>query len=323
MEGINNKMSGQDFLNTYGPIDRIQFTYNETEKLLRAFFHVQSLFGYISMDALRMLLKEIEDHNIFWQSGLPISDAITEHLDFADISYYDDNNQLQTCPTLMAKCKLNQDEKYPDIICEKKTFEFWQDRVNESIKIEAESRLFPKRRDECGGIQWEEEVIDYDFYDYETGESMKVVSLLGKCSNYGCYYLVAPNYKGHNGRVYVPIHKYSFIDHFEDAYARVNIEDKTTGKKKWGIINWYGKEIVPVIYDEIWKFYGKNIQNVKLVRNGKVMWFNRKNELISSNFPTIERDYEIGCSDRDYFYAMTDGTWGDYDDFYGIEYYDE
>ena len=34
-------------------------------------------------------------------------------------------------------------------------------------------------------------------------------------------------------------------------------------------------------------------------------------------------DYELGNSDRDNFYEMTDGAEGEYEDVYDIDYYDD
>ena len=89
---------------------------------------------------------------------------------------------------------------------------------------------------------------------------------------------------------------------------------------------WYGKEVVPVIYDEIWKFFGKDIQNVKLIQNSVVKWFNRNTGWVTDEFPPIQKesiDYELGNSDRDNFYAMTDGAEGEYEDVYDIDYFDD
>lgn len=57
-----------------------------------------------------------------------------------------------------------------------------------------------------------------------------------------------------------------------------------------------------------------------------VKGFNRKNGCTYNSFPPIENehiDYELGCSEKDNFYAMTDGMEGEYEDVYGIDYYDE
>lgn len=69
----------------------------------------------------------------------------------------------------------------------------------------------------------------------------------------------------------VPFGKYAWIDGFDHGLARVRIGHskntlcvigldgkKTTPCRKWGIINKQGKEVLPVIYDNIWNFLGKN-----------------------------------------------------------------
>ena len=64
--------------------------------------------------------------------------------------------------------------------------------------------------------------------------------------------------------------KYDWIDGFDHGLARVRIghpravvavfgpEGKKEPWRKWGIINKQGIEVLPVIYDNIWNFLGKN-----------------------------------------------------------------
>lgn len=74
-----------------------------------------------------------------------------------------------------------------------------------------------------------------------------------------------------DNNVIVPFGKYAWIDGFEHGLARVRIGHSqntihvfdTDGKRitpwrKWGIINKEGKEVLPVLYDNIWNFFGKN-----------------------------------------------------------------
>ena len=90
-----------------------------------------------------------------------------------------------------------------------------------------------------------------------------------KCKQFGHFAVV-----GIDGQEIVPINKYSFIDNFDQGYARVNIVvDSSTKQKKWGIIDTTGKEIVPLEYDSIWNFYGKNRENVTMEKEGKKYWF--------------------------------------------------
>ena len=76
-----------------------------------------------------------------------------------------------------------------------------------------------------------------------------------------------------NGNIIVPFGKYDWIDSFDQGLARVNIrisqEDNRYGTmKKWGIINERGEEVLPLEYDEIWNFYGKNRYSTKAVLDG-------------------------------------------------------
>ena len=73
-----------------------------------------------------------------------------------------------------------------------------------------------------------------------------------------------------NGNIIVPFGKYDWIDCFDQGLARVNIRMPQEGNryatvKKWGIINERGEEVLPLIYDEIWNFYGKNRYSTKAV----------------------------------------------------------
>lgn len=107
-----------------------------------------------------------------------------------------------------------------------------------------------------------------------------------------------------NNNCLVPFGKYAWIDGFDNGLARVRSYGQTTYSKntvaiigldenkvingadaieqhvkkdfaehpenfaKWGIINEEGKEVLPVIYDEVWNFYGKDRATTKAVRNG-------------------------------------------------------
>ena len=107
-----------------------------------------------------------------------------------------------------------------------------------------------------------------------------------------------------NGFEIVPFGKYEWIDAFDSGLCRVRshghirntcnvlavvqdshhvVTDKDEIKKihdedfrhhperyaKWGIINENGEEVLPVEYDEIWNFVGKNRQSTKVVKNGQ------------------------------------------------------
>lgn len=72
-----------------------------------------------------------------------------------------------------------------------------------------------------------------------------------------------------DGTEIVPFGKYNWIDGFDKGLARVKIGtpnglmDKGS---KWGLIDETGKEILPVEYDEIWSFYGKDRFTAKVVK---------------------------------------------------------
>ena len=85
----------------------------------------------------------------------------------------------------------------------------------------------------------------------------------------------------------VPFGKYDWISDFNYGLARVRkggilpttfpttIEGETISMKKtpergnlWGIINSYGKVVLPIEYDDIWKFEGRGYLKTKAVKNG-------------------------------------------------------
>ena len=107
-----------------------------------------------------------------------------------------------------------------------------------------------------------------------------------------------------DGNVIVPFGKYAWIDGFERGLARVrglgqlhyfknviltigdNNEVTTDPDRirqlneeeykahperfsKWGIINEKGEEVLPMEYDNIWKFYGKNRFSTRVEKDGK------------------------------------------------------
>lgn len=82
-----------------------------------------------------------------------------------------------------------------------------------------------------------------------------------------------------NNNEIVPFGKYSWIDTFDSGLARVNNKIMKESAKdsgifiqvgaNWGIINANGEEVLPVEYDSVWKFAGKNRNSTKVVKNGK------------------------------------------------------
>ena len=63
------------------------------------------------------------------------------------------------------------------------------------------------------------------------------------------------------GIIVIPFGKYTWMDGFDHGLARVACS-------KWGIINTKGEEILPLVYDKIWNFYGKNRFSTKALKDG-------------------------------------------------------
>lgn len=128
-----------------------------------------------------------------------------------------------------------------------------------------------------------------------------------------------------NNEPIVPFGKYNWIDKFWRGFARVNTSEY--GFKLWGIIDKNGKEVLPVVYDSVWKFYNKDFPSVIIETNGwkAELYFD---ELYSNSSMDIEDtleddDFCDDDNDDDYnplddfdweeetWYAMTDGMYGD------------
>lgn len=126
-----------------------------------------------------------------------------------------------------------------------------------------------------------------------------------------------------DGNVIVPFGKYAWIDGFDHGLARVRTEGLTGWHggsfsdfyyynanitspyksddeilndiqkdrrehpqryAKWGIINERGEEVLPVEYDSVWNFYGKNKKYTKVEKDGKAhdVFFHDLNPSLSS-----------------------------------------
>ena len=94
----------------------------------------------------------------------------------------------------------------------------------------------------------------------------------------GNYGVITPE-----GKIIVPFGKYDYIGGFDRGYARVKIGKTTNGlvdnNCKWGLINDVGNEVLPVEYDNIWNFYGKNISFTNIVKENTTNRFS----LITNN----------------------------------------
>ena len=107
-----------------------------------------------------------------------------------------------------------------------------------------------------------------------------------------------------NGDIIVPIGKYGWIDCFKYGLARVRTGKRTANKKneKWGIIDETGKEIVPLVYDDIWEITD-NYSTIILEKNGVRYCCDIKDpanvRLLSLKNDTYSDDENDG--DSDYF----------------------
>jgi hypothetical protein len=64
----------------------------------------------------------------------------------------------------------------------------------------------------------------------------------------------------------VPFGKYNWIDGFDQGLARVR--KGSYANSKWGIINEKGEEVLPIEYDKIWNFLGKDRYSIRITKNG-------------------------------------------------------
>lgn len=145
------------------------------------------------------------------------------------------------------------------------------------------------------------------------------------------------------GNFMVPFGKYGWIDGFDSGLARVrarsmaeqardsiaeffHVSADRTGvtvnnhcdehsnmpKFKWGIINEKGEEVLPVVYDNIWNFYGKNRFSTTVEKDGdsSEVYFHELNPLFPENY----RQHSYDADDYDEYYYEDDRH---YDEFAG------
>lgn len=136
------------------------------------------------------------------------------------------------------------------------------------------------------------------------------------------------------GNEIVAFGKYDWIDGFEHGLARVKIgkgERNNAGETDlWGIIDSEGNEVLQPVYDAVWRFYETNrtTTRVEVVayfpnsENSEKMEFdfdlisrNLKRRQSREEYYQQQREYEEAR--RDSFEALTDGMYGDYEDFNG------
>lgn len=118
------------------------------------------------------------------------------------------------------------------------------------------------------------------------------------------------------GEVVVPEGVYDYIDGFTKGYARVKIGKATNGSlfsgNKWGIINTKGEVVLPIEYDDIWKFHDrKDLPFTTLVKFGgdnEKFWFATGSTV--QHVPAARRSsFFESSSDYDRHYGDFEGTY--------------
>lgn len=161
------------------------------------------------------------------------------------------------------------------------------------------------------------------------------------------------------GNFVVPFGKYGWIDGFDSGLARVRTHKKsgkagnTTGMildldtdnpiviegqenvqkffdsdrlvhpekyAKWGIINEKGEEVLPLIYDNIWNFLGKNRYSTKVEKDGYTSDIDFKS--LNPSLPNKTQDHSQRFDNEDY-YPYDEPGWGSYDEYGGYNGYDD
>lgn len=113
------------------------------------------------------------------------------------------------------------------------------------------------------------------------------------------------------GKEFVPFGKYNWIDGYDHGYTRVvgyQSSDRTNNTTKWGIINEYGEEVLPVEYDNIWNFYDKSRHSTRVEKNGVAIEFqlmiNPRLEKIIVTDSEYKDDYGSHYSEYEGSYAQ-------------------
>ena len=113
-----------------------------------------------------------------------------------------------------------------------------------------------------------------------------------------------------DGTEVVPLGKYSYIDGFDKGLARVKIGNVTNGQKnngnKWGLINENGDEVLPIEYDDMWSFYGKNRATVRVVKGDVAQ------NIVLSEILGVVEDQESGSLSDNYYADDYGSSYGEY-----------
>lgn len=117
-----------------------------------------------------------------------------------------------------------------------------------------------------------------------------------------------------DGTEVVPYGKYSYIDGFDKGLARVKIGNVTNGQKdngnKWGLINENGDEVLPIEYDDMWSFYGKNRATVRVVKGDVAQ------NIVLSEILGVVEDQKNGSFSNNYYVDDYGSSYGEYADSY-------
>lgn len=144
--------------------------------------------------------------------------------------------------------------------------------------------------------------------------------------------------------IIVPFGKYGWIDGFDSGLARVRTRtlsectrdavierfDLTNANSsgvicngadgaKWGIINECGEEVLPVIYDRVWNFFGKDLSSTTVEKDGEssVVSFSDLNPSLSAH--GTSHSY----NDPSDVYPYNEPGWGSYDEYGGYNGHDD
>lgn len=97
-----------------------------------------------------------------------------------------------------------------------------------------------------------------------------------------------------DGNIIVPFGKYAWISGFDHGLARVksifgiaqiNLETSVVENPKWGIIDMDGNEVLPVEYDEVWNFQGKERSSTRVIKDGQNFDFDLNGLVLRENTP--------------------------------------
>ena len=112
-------------------------------------------------------------------------------------------------------------------------------------------------------------IIDTEYMDITISDTRSLFTLHSR----GHGYCVV----NRTGKTIIPYGKYHYITGFWRGFCRVAKQEYTPGClpiQKWGIVDEYGNEVIPVEYDDIWNFYGKNnLKEVTMVKDHKKLSF--------------------------------------------------